>query len=263
MSNNFYKKIKENQPLVSVITVCLNSEKYLERAIKSVSEQTYPDIEYIIIDGGSTDGSAKIFDKYKNRINKLVIEKDNGVFDAMNKGIKLAGGKIIYFLNSDDRFYDNRVVEDAVTIFTKQSKIDFIYGNIVVFDPVTGNSYVEKYPGEVSKWLFIKKTIGHPATFFNASCFKKAGHFDDKYKIAADYEWYLRALYVNRLRPFHIERNISVFRLGGISTNGRYRDLYLSERREIQKRYFNAFELACSGILEFMREKSRCLKTKT
>src|SRR3989338_3125818 len=105
--------------LVSIVTVCLNSKEYLEGAIKSVSEQTYPNIEYLVIDGGSTDGSVEIFNKYKDRINKLIIEKDNGIFDAMNKGIRAASGNIIYFLNSDDKFYDNNVVENAIEVFVK------------------------------------------------------------------------------------------------------------------------------------------------
>jgi len=244
--------MEKSAPKVSIVTVCLNSREYLEDMIKSVLWQTYPNIEHIIIDGGSTDGSREIFDKYKNRIDKLVIEEDNGIFDAMNKGIRLATGDVIYFLNSDDRFYDDRVVEEVAVAFKKQTGIDFIYGNIAVFDPVTGSSYVERYPWRITKWLFIKKTIGHPATFFAAPCFKKAGYFDERYEIAADYEWYLRAIYLNGLKSFHMERNISVFQLGGISTNRKYRDLYFSERRAIQKKYFNTFELVCSNILEFI-----------
>lgn len=247
---------------VSIITVCLNSAEHLEKAIKSVSEQTYSGIEYIIVDGGSIDSSIDLFNKYKNRINKLLIEKDKGVFNAMNKGINLAEGEIIYFLNSDDRLYDNHVIEEVVAVFAKQPEMDFIYGNIEVFDPISGNSYVEKYPEKTSKWLFIRKTIGHPATFFNSVCFKKAGYFDETYKIAADYEWYLRALYVDKLKASHMEKNISVFRLGGISTNHKYRDLYFSERRAIQKKYFNTFELTCSGILEFISRKLHYLGMK-
>lgn len=253
---------EENRPLVSVITVCLNSRKYLEEAIKSLSEQTYLNIEYIILDGGSTDGSIDIFNKYRDKISKIVVEKDNGIFNAMNKGIRLASGDIIYFLNSDDRFYDNQVIEEAVVAFSKRPETDFIYGNIGVFNPADGISCIEKYPQKITKWLFMRKTVGHPATFFRSSCFKNAGYFDERYKIAADYEWYLRTLCLNKLKTFHIEKNISMFRLGGISTNRKYRDLYFSERRTIQKRYFNAFELACSGILEFISKKSICLKTK-
>ena len=240
---------------VSVITACLNKKELLEDCVRSVESQTYKNIEYIIVDGGSTDGSSEIFDKHKNRIDKLVVEKDNGVFDAMNKGIRLVTGDVIYFLNSDDRFYDNWVIEEAVAAFAKQPGIDFIYGNIAVSDPIAGDSYVERYPAKISRWLFIRKTIGHPATFFRSSCFKKAGYFDGTYKIAADYEWYLRAIYTSGLKSFHVERIVNLFRLGGISTDRKYRDLYFSERRAIQKRYFNAFELACAGILGFMSKK--------
>ena len=132
---------------------------------------------------------------------------------------------------------------------------DFIYGNIAVYDPIKGSVYIEKYPDRISKWLFIRKTIGHPATFFRASCFKKAGYFNEGYDIASDYEWYLRALYLNKLKVFHIEKNISIFRLGGMSTSRKYRDLYFSERRTIQKQYFNAFELKYSSILESISKK--------
>ena len=248
-------KINMNYPKVTVITVCLNSKDFLESAIKSLFAQTYPNIEYLIIDGGSEDGSIEIINKYKNRIDVILMEKDNGVFDAMNKGIRLATGEIIYFLNSDDRFYDNEVVEEAVAVFKDNKWADFIYGNIAVYDPIKDKAYIEKYPCRVSKWLFIRKTIGHPATFFRAACFKKTGYFNDGYKIASDYEWYLRAIYINKLKAFHIEKNISVFRLGGMSTSRKYRDLYFSERRTIQRQYFNAFELACSGILEGINKK--------
>lgn len=240
---------------VSIVTVCLNKKEDLEDCIHSVKNQTYQNKEHIIIDGDSADGSKEIFNKYKNNISKLVIEKDNGVYEAMNKGVKLASGDIIYFLNSDDRFYNDRVIEEAVKAFTICPEVDFIYGNLVTHDPITGKRHAETYPEKISRWLFIRKTIGHPATFFRSSCFKKVGYFDDRYKIAADYEWYLRALYSIRLRSFHIAKNISVFRLGGISTNQKFRDLYFSERRAIQKKYFNVFELACADILRFMRKK--------
>jgi len=244
-----------DSPKVSVITVCLNSMVFLEAAIKSLLAQTYPNIEYLIIDGGSVDGSVEIFNKYKNRIDRILIEKDNGVFDAMNKGIRLSSGEIIYFLNSDDRFYDNEVVKEVVAAFKGNKEADFIYGNIAVYDPIRERTYIEKYPSRVSKCLFIRKTIGHPATFFRVSCFKRTGYFNDGYKIASDYEWYLRALYLNKLKAFHIEKKISVFRLGGMSTSRKDRDLYFSERRAIQRQYFNAFELICSSILDGINKK--------
>lgn len=228
---------------VSIITVCLNSEEYLEDAMKSVCEQGYSNIEYIVIDGGSTDGSIAIIDKYRNKISKAIIEKDNGIFDAMNKGIKSATGDIIYFLNSDDKLYDNKVVERAASVFENTREADFVYGDLAVFDPSKGCSYVEKYPKRITRWLFLKKTIGHPASFFREACFKKAGLFDEQYKIASDYEWFLRAVFVNGLKGVHIEEIISIFRLGGNSSCEKDVKSYFSERIKIQKKYFNILEI--------------------
>ena len=215
---------------VSIITVSLNKKEFLEDCITSVINQTYENIEYIIIDGGSNDGSLEIFNKYRDKIKKLVAEKDNGIFDAMNKGIDLATGDVVYFLNSDDRFFDNNVVENAVKYFTEDETVDFIYGNIKSFNPINNFEYIEKYPNKVAKRLFIMKTLPHPGTFFRSRCFVKADKFDTAYKITSDYEWYLRALFVKKLKSRHIKNNISIFRLGGISNDSIHSELYLSER---------------------------------
>ena len=241
-------------PLVSIITVCLNSSAYLEDSIKSVLEQVYPNIEYLIIDGGSTDGSIDILNKYRDKINKIVVEKDTGIFNAMNKGIKLATGDIIYFINSDDKFYDRKVVEEAVEAFKKFGEADFIYGNLIIFDPRDKFSYIEKYPKKVSRNIFINKTIGHPASFFRYSCFDKVGFFEESYKIASDYEWYVRAVFTNGLKGMHIDRNISIFRLGGNSTREEHMEPYFLERDLIQQKYFNACEMLCARILSGMKK---------
>jgi len=245
--------LREYPLKVSIITVCLNSKRYLEEAIKSVSGQTYANIEHLIIDGGSTDGSIEIFDKYRDRIDKLVIERDNGIFDAMNKGISLASGEILYFLNSDDRFYDSQVIKKAVETFTGHQEIDFMYGDIVVFDPFNKISYVEKHPEGISKWLFIKGSIAHPATFFRSSCFEKAGCFDLRYKIASDYEWYVRAIFSNGLEGKHINNNISIFRLGGNSTNSINVKSYFNERVLIQKQYFGTLAVLYTRLVSMAR----------
>ena len=189
------EKKERGHPGVSVITVCLNSKDFLEDAIKSVSGQTYRNIEYLVIDGGSTDGTIDILNRYKDKISRIVTEKDSGIFNAMNKGIRMASGEIVYFLNSDDKFHDDKVVERAVDAFMNNSGIDFVYGNLEILDPFGRDSYIEKYPERITRRLFLKKTIGHPASFFRSHCFKKAGYFDERYKIAADYEWYLRAIF--------------------------------------------------------------------
>ena len=248
---------------VSIVTVSLNKKEFLEDCITSLINQTYKNIEYVIIDGGSNDGSLEIFNKYRGKIKKLVAEKDNGIFDAMNKGIDLASGEIVYFLNSDDRFFDNNVVENVVKYFTEDETVDFIYGNIKGFNPSNNFEYIEKYPDKATKWFFIMKTLPHPGTFFRSRCFVKAGKFDTAYKIASDYKWYLGALFVKKLKSRHVNDNISIFRLGGVSNNSMYSGLYFSERKAIQKKYFNNFELICANGLEKLKRVIRCLKMKT
>ena len=242
-----------NNIKVSVITVCLNNSKYLEDAIKSIVAQTYENIEYITIDGGSTDGTHEILHRYSNKMSKVIVEKDRGVFDAMNKGIGLASGEIIYFLNSDDRLYDYNVVENVADFFIKNEGTDFIYGNIEVLNPDDNFSYIERYPDKITKWLFVTKTIAQPGSFFRMSCFKKCGYFDISYRFAADHDWYLRAIFVKKLKAAHIKDCISVFRLGGLSNNHRYAKAYFLERKAIEKKYFNSFELSCSGFLHAIR----------
>jgi len=243
----------DKKPKVSIITVCYNSEKHIERTIKSVLAQSYSNKEYIIIDGGSKDNTLKIAGRYKDEIDVIINEHDNGVFDAMNKGIGLASGEIIYFLNSDDRLYDYNVVENAVDFFIKNEVADFIYGNIEVLNPDDNFSYIERYPDKITKWLFVTKTIAQPGSFFRMSCFKKCGYFDISYRFAADHDWYLRAIFVKKLKAAHIKDCISVFRLGGLSNNHRYAKAYFLERKAIEKKYFNNFELLCAGFLHAIR----------
>lgn len=252
--NDGYGKMNlDKKPKVSIITVCYNSEKYIERAIKSVLAQSYGNKEYIIVDGGSKDNTLNIARKYKNKINVIISEPDNGIFDAMNKGIGLASGEIIYFLNSDDRFYDYNVMENAVDFFIKSEDADFIYGNIEVLNPDDNFSYIERYPDKITKWLFVTRTIAQPGSFFRAGCFKKCGCFDISYRFAADHDWYLKAIFVKKLKAAHIKDCISVFRLGGLSNNHRYVKAYFLERSAIEKKYFNNFELLCASFLRAVK----------
>jgi len=235
---------------VSVITVCLNSAEYLERAICSVLSQTYKNIEHVIIDGGSTDNTLNIIRKYENCISYWVSESDSGIYDAMNKGIKQATGDIIYLLNSDDRFYDAKVIERVVDSFNR-NRVDFIYGDIL-------SEYIEKpgfslgkYPSFITRLYLTRRTIAHQATFIYRRCFKEVGYFDTRYKILSDYEWLLRALYKNRLRYKHIKQIISVFQCGGISTNKDNRTQIMLEEESIQRIYFTPFELHIAKWLNF------------
>jgi glycosyltransferase involved in cell wall biosynthesis len=180
---------------ISIVTVCYNAEKTIENTIKSVISQTYKFIECIIIDGNSTDGTLNIIKRYKDNVDFFISEKDNGIYDAMNKGIKKASGDIIYFLNSDDRLYDHKVIEDIVKQFKGEKGLDIVYGKVQGenFPPNVKRSYDRSCVFEFkSKRDLLKTVICHQRVFSKKELFQKIGLFNTRYKIYADYDWFLR-----------------------------------------------------------------------
>lgn len=216
--------------LVSIITVCLNAEETIETTIRSVIEQTYKNIEYIIIDGGSTDGTQQILERYREYISVWLSEKDGGIYDAMNKGIKLAHGDYIGIINADD-WYEKNAVEYVVQIGKKISRdIGVISGRCRFIEGT--DAFL---PGKKSMDLiWTEMPIAHPATFVKKSVYGNFGAFDTDYKIAADYELVFR-LFVNHIGFYLCEKVLANYRIGGIS--GRRKDELLKEDVEILKKY--------------------------
>ena len=202
----------EHDLKVSVITVCLNSEKTIERTIQSVVSQTYPHIEYIVIDGKSTDSTLEIIEKYRHKIDRLVSEKDEGIYDAMNKGLKLATGELIGFINSDD-WYEPDAIETAVNAFLKDGYADVIYGNMNVYDD-KANFLRIRYPSPL-KELHTWMAIPHPSVFMRGDIYRKYG-FDTKYQWGADHDLLLK-IYSQGYVFRYINRSIASFCVGGHS----------------------------------------------
>ena len=198
---------------ISIITVCLNSVKTIEKAIKSVVCQEIEDLEYIIIDGGSNDGTVNVIKKYEDYITYWVSEKDNGIYNAMNKGLKRATGEVIGILNSDD-WYDNKTLKEVKKIFDKNQDIGVLFGNIILVD-IEGNQKVHKYPSFNTLWY--KMSLGHPATFVKKSIYDEYGLFDEKFKIAADYELMYR-FWDYKVKFSHYDTVFTYFRTSGISS---------------------------------------------
>lgn len=182
---------------ISVITVCYNSEKTIERTIRSVLEQTHSDIEYIIIDGGSKDSTLEIIAKYKDRIAQVISEKDKGIYDAMNKGISLSHGEFLHFLNSDDWFHSPQVINELVKRVKEKNQL---YHGKLVYHHQDGKKTVMGFPIAPADIRFELRGIHQPATFFPRIAFAELGGFNISYRIASDYDLIRR--FVNKM-PAH------------------------------------------------------------
>lgn len=205
---------------VSVITVCKNSENHIEKAIQSLMAQTYTNIEYIVIDGESTDNTKEIIMRYCDCITHFISEPDNGIYQAMNKGIQIATGDLLYFLNSDDYLYDSSVIQDVVRFLLENPQYDFVYGDHESrFD--FGKSFLCK-PAPPERILVELICLGEcfiqPASFFKANLFQKLGVFSEAYTIASDYEWFTRLLQDDSLTLGYYPRVIASYSHGGASS---------------------------------------------
>lgn len=213
-------------PLISIITVVYNGEKFLEQTIQSVISQTYNNIEYIIIDGGSTDGTVDIIKKYEKHLAYWVSEKDEGIYDAMNKGLKVATGKYVAFINADDWYAEN--VLEVVAKYMQKSQADFIAGKIKIIDENMGTSVVRK-----SNFDEYGKNIHHQASFIKTDLIR-AKPFNTKYRLAADRDMIIRVL-KQEVSTLFIDVVISNFREGGAGSDliKYQRELFDSNRRNI------------------------------
>jgi len=220
---------------LSIITVCFNEVQTIERTLQSVVSQTFRNFEWLIIDGGSTDGTIEILNRYKTHFAQFISEKDNGIYNAMNKGIKLTKGEYLYFLNGGDYFFNNKVLSD---IFSQSIEKELVYGNIAVLkndEPIS----IFKMPENLTREFIFRKTIPHQSTLTKRTLFGKVGFYDEKYNIAADYEFSLRAMYLHNCSVQYIPVTFAVFRADGTSSNDNERE---TEKLLIHKTVFTDFQ---------------------
>ena len=226
---------------LSIITINYNNAEGLRKTLASVAAQTYRDIEHIVIDGGSTDGSVDIIKEYVNQCMMYdvlwVSEKDKGIYDAMNKGVKKATGDYVYILNSGDALAAPDVVEKMMTILNN-GKIDLLLGNIVrVYEnkkeyaplPVKRIKDEKTCPIDVSMLTFYRGTIPQDAALVKRELFEKFGYFDDTMKICADWKLYMNMIVLGGVQPMYVNIDVVLFDMTGISNANN--ELRLSERR--------------------------------
>ena len=203
---------------ISVITISYNAENTIEKTLKSIKNQSYNNIEHIIIDGGSKDSTLEICNSFSHEA-KIISESDNGVYDAFNKGLKLATGDVIGFLNADDTFYNENSIQDIVDAFSN-NETDIVYGNL---------DYVNEESKVIRNWIsrpyvkgLLKKAwkIAHPSFYCKKEVYDRLGGYNDSFKIAGDFELCLRFLEINQVPSFYLNKKLVKMLVGGISNSG-------------------------------------------
>lgn len=202
---------------ISIITVVYNNDKTIEDAIKSVLSQSYSNIDYVIIDGGSSDKTVTIINEYKEQLGYFISEKDKGIYDAMNKGINAAKGDVIGILNSDDLYQDSNVIETVMNQFNQNPSIDVVYGDLIYVKSDNVNKVVRNWKSNSYYNRFFENgnVPPHPSLFVKKSVYEKAGLFNLDFKLAADYEFMLRIFKKHNFNSKYINRVIVKMRLGG------------------------------------------------
>lgn len=207
---------------ISIITVVFNSANTIAQAIDSVLSQTYDNIEYIIIDGKSTDGTIDIINSYGSKISKFISEHDHGLYDAMNKGVHLASGDIIGFLNSDDFLINNYIIETIMSKFLKDDTLEVLYGNIQYVDKNNTNKVIRQWESKPYYLNYFEEgnVPAHPALYLKRKIFIKVGDFNTNFKFSADYDFMLRLFKLHQFNCIYLNKYIVRMRLGGMTSGG-------------------------------------------
>jgi glycosyltransferase involved in cell wall biosynthesis len=204
---------------ISIITTTYNSAYTIKDTLVSVYNQTYPNIEHIIIDGASKDNTLEIINNLPNRVTKIVSEPDKGIYDAMNKGIKAATGDVIGILNSDDFFTSDNIIETVVENF-KNCDIDALYGDVHFVNPDDITKSVRYYSSAIFKPSLFRFGFmpAHPSFYMKRECYEKYGLYSLDYKIASDYDLLIRYLHREKIKYKYINKDFVTMRTGGVST---------------------------------------------
>ena len=220
---------------VSIITVSLNSEKTIEKTINSVVSQDHKNIEYIIVDGESKDNTLKIVNKYKSNITKIISEKDKGIYDGINKGIKIATGDIISLIHSNDIFVDSNVISKIDNIFKNNPDFDIVLANLAFKKNLNEERITRYYSAKNFKpWMLrIGFSPPHSSAFFRSEVFKKVGLYKTNFKIAGDFEYFVRCFLKYKIKFNYLDECLVYMSTGG--TSGKNMISYLISSKEINQ----------------------------
>jgi glycosyltransferase involved in cell wall biosynthesis len=218
---------------LSVITINYNDATGLEKTIQSVIGQDFQDLEYIVIDGGSNDGSKSILEKYQSKISYWVSEKDEGIYNAMNKGIAKAKGEYCLFLNSGDYLAKSNVLS---TMLGQENNSDIIYGNMII-DWGNGKLEYGKMPSTITFHQMYVDTLWHPVSLIKRNLFEKFGKYNESYKMVADYEFFFNVIVMQSVSLHYVDMDVSVYNMKGFSSLEENKNLEKNERLLVIKSY--------------------------
>ncbi|HPJ09413.1 MAG TPA: glycosyltransferase family 2 protein [Flavobacterium sp.] len=235
---------------ISVITVNYNDKSGLEKTIASVIGQTFADIEYIVIDGDSTDGSKEVIEAFKKKIDIAVSEPDSGIYNAMNKGIRAASGEYLFFLNAGDVFIDETILSQVMA-FIDGSK-DYYYGNVIFKEGA--NEMPVVYPDELSFHFFTYNCICHQTSFLKRELFERYFYYNETLKIVSDWEFLVYTIFLKNITYQHIPITVSYYDFTGISSRPESEALKKTEREIVMQKYFRWF-IEDYQIMEELRSK--------
>lgn len=232
-------------PSFSIITVCLNESESIRATCESIVSQVCSDFEWIVIDGASTDGTLDILSEYEDKISCLVSEPDDGVYDAMNKGIKHASGKYVLFLNGGDWLYTSQALQHV----SEAPARDLIYGDLSVLNE-SGEQTVLSYPDSLESGYFLHRGLPHQATFIRRDLFGLHGGYDTAFEICADSDLFMRLVLTGNVSYAHVPQVFSVFSWGGISSSGsvRHKARRIAETHQLKKKHYPAYRFSRKAL---------------
>ncbi len=221
-------------PKISVITVNYNNAEGLKSTIKSVLSQSLTEFEFIVVDGDSSDGSRAIIDEYKDHISQWLIKADSGVYQAMNRGIEMATGTYVLFLNSGDTFRDSQILWEANKKIV--GNVEIYFGNLMFTH--CGKEMLQEYPKELHFHYFLERSLPHPGSFIKKELFDKYFYYSEDYSIVSDWEFFIYAICKAEASYKHLEMVISNFDLQGMSNDPKNKAKITEEREKVLEKYF-------------------------
>lgn len=242
---------------LSIITINYNNVSGLKKTVESIIPHHSEDMEYLLIDGGSSDGSTNIIEKNKDKFSYCVSEPDSGIYNAMNKGIRQAKGEYLLFINSGDTIRPDADIKAIISLLNGE---DIIYFDLEIADSIAGNSYIKKYPDQPDFKYFVEDTLPHPGSFIRKELLESYGFYSENFKIVADWAFFMDSICIGKSTYKHINSYFSTFYLDGISSDEKNRQLLFDERnahiRQSYPTFYSLYKEWCDTKMELYKLKT-------